>query len=77
MHHIFDPATNRVKISMTLYLMCIKVPRERIELYRKGKTVGSDDIALVKTSENIVFIPHKVVPVRATKYCLIAFKNIF
>jgi len=41
----------------------VRVPKERIAMYARRSSVGPDDIALVRTTESVVFIPGKIMPV--------------
>ena len=52
-----------VEESVPYKIESVRVPKERIAMYARGETVGTDDIALVKTKESVVFIPGKVMTV--------------
>ena len=45
----------------------VRVPKERIQMYKKGSYVGSNDIALIKLKTNLVFVPNKIMPVSNTE----------
>ena len=41
----------------------VRQPEERIALYATGKKEGKFDIALIRLTEDVTFIPHQVSPV--------------
>ena len=41
----------------------VRTPKERLALYAREELTGSNDIALVRTTEPIVFIPGKIMTV--------------
>ena len=41
----------------------VRVPKERIQLYKTGALAGPWDIALIRLRDSVPFIPHKVPPV--------------
>ena len=41
----------------------VRVPKERIAMYARKKTAGTDDIALIRTKKSVIFIPGKTMPV--------------
>ena len=41
----------------------VRVPKERIAMYARKETAGTDDLALIKTKKSVVFIPGKTMPV--------------
>ena len=45
----------------------VRVPAERIQLYKTGATAGPWDIALIRLRDSVPFIPHKVAPVSQFK----------
>ena len=62
---IFLGVTDRknVRDAIPYQIESVRVPRERIAMYARMKTVGTDDIALIKTKTDVVFIPGKIMPV--------------
>ena len=52
-----------VRDAIPYQIESVRVPRERIAMYARMKTVGTDDIALIKTKTDVVFIPGKIMPV--------------
>ena len=64
-HTIFLGVTDRknVRDAIPYQIESVRVPRERIAMYARMKTVGTDDIALIKTKTDVVFIPGKIMPV--------------
>ena len=52
----------------------VRIPKERVRLYSRGKYTGPDDIALVRTRERVVFVPGRIMPV---KYLCILPSKIF
>ena len=41
----------------------VRIPAERIQMYKSAALAGPWDIALIKLSKYVTFIPHKVAPV--------------
>jgi N-acetylmuramic acid 6-phosphate (MurNAc-6-P) etherase len=66
-HTIFLGMTDRknVRDAIQYQIESVRVPRERIAMYARMKTVGTDDIALIKTTTDVVFILGKIMPVCA------------
>ena len=56
-----------LKGKQLLEIAKVFTPKERIEMYSQGGFHGTNDIALVKTKEPIIFVPGKVMPVRHFK----------
>ena len=52
-----------LKGKQLLEIAKVFTPKERIEMYSQGEFHGTNDIALVKTKETIIFVLGKVTPV--------------
>ena len=33
----------------------VRIPKERVEMYKRGRAAGPDDIALIKTRDHVAF----------------------
>ena len=45
------------------HIESVRIPSERVELYKKKKMSGPFDISLIKLRESVIFIPMKVGPI--------------
>ena len=59
---------NDFKNSYRYEIESVRVPKERIKMYREEESfIGPNDIALIKLETEIVFIPNKIMPVSLVK----------
>ena len=66
-----------LKDKQLLEIMKVYTPKERLETYSNGSFRGTNDIALVKTKEAIVFVPGKVMPVYCFEFKLLSINILF
>ena len=45
------------------HIESVRIPSERVELYKRKKMSGPFDISLIKLRERVIFIPMKVGPI--------------